>query len=214
VLAVIPCSAPLGLVLGICALFVTLGGSRRGLVLAILSLPLAVVTGGCLGLMVHSGVQVYAVLMGSMQTVEPVLAGDPYDAAEVLAAFDETASDDLKSTLDAQALQAWATAVIEKHGEYREMSADRSPAQQTTSGGKTVILNLPARFINGEANVAFTLAHGGTMFSGFQLDDIDVEGISLREFAFQSQASAPEPPADEASGKEEQPEDAPEGEGG
>lgn len=216
VLAVIPCSSPLGLVLGIFALFVTLGGARRGLVLAILSLPVAVVTGGCLTGAVYVVHEFSLNLLNAKQAVKPALAGGSFDGAEVLAELTEFMTHDLAAAIDTTELVTWADLVTEEHGAFREEILGRMPLQQPTEDGQGLIWSYPCKFINGEANLTLTFARNPGDVLWLKLDDIDVEGISLREVAAQAKPAV-EPDAtgtpQEATEKEPT-EDAPEPEGG
>ena len=189
-MAVIPCSSPAGLVLGIFALFVTLGGSRRGLVLAILSLPVAVVTGGCLTGAAYVGYQTSLNLLNAKQAVKPALANASFDGAEVLAGLTEFMTDDLASAVDAAQLEKWADLVTQKHGAFREEILGRMPLQQPTEDGQGLIWSFPCKFINGEANLTLTFARNPGDVLWIKVDDIEVEGISLREVAAQARPTA------------------------
>ena len=219
VLAVIPCSAPLGLVLGIFALFVTLGGARRGLVLAIVSLPIAVVTGGCLTGLVYLGLDFNANIAKAKKVVEAGLVSSSVDGAAVLADLTEYVTDDLAATATAADVEAWAKLVISKHGAFRESILNRPPRYQPTDDGQGWIFSFPCKFVNGEADLTLHFARNPGEYLVMKLDDLEVDGISLREVAaqaaadFQAKQAEGEPGTPPEGDEEEQPLETPESEG-
>ena len=214
VLAFIPCSAPIALILGVCAIFVTVGGARRGLVLAIVSLPLAVVTGGCLTGLVYIGLDFNANMAKAKKAVEAGLVSSSVDGAAVLADLREYTTDDLTATATAADVETWAKLVISKHGTFRESILNRPPMYQSTADGQGVIFSFPCKFVNGEANLTLHFARNPGEYLVMKLNDLEVDGISLRDVAAKHAAHPePEPPEDESTGQEEQPEETPEGEG-
>ena len=181
ILACLGCTAPIGLILGIVALFTTGAGRKKGKVLAILAIPASLVTGGCLGVIGYGTVKVtrqFVELMEDLPTIVQDAPSNPDEAIDLLSPY---LAAELDSVLTAEAISDWATRVADEHGTLRsiDMQQQGAVSRQILPDG-TVILNLPGKFVKGSANLRVTFKSGGF---DIRISDLAVGDISLLEIA-------------------------------
>jgi hypothetical protein len=170
--------ALLGLILGVVGIVRTQSGRRRGLGLAIASIPISVITGGFAVLCLVGGaffvaiVTVVAALMGSLGS------GPTVDSAAV-ASLRTYCSQDFRTAVSTEQLEAWMRQVYDKYGRLEDLDVQKDPAvSQTTSPSGAVRLDveIEGRFTNGRAPIKVSVVQEG--FWRFRIDDVEIGGLS------------------------------------
>jgi len=182
-------TAVVGLILGVVGIVQTRGGRRRGMGLAVAAIPLSLATGS-LSLMMAWGIYTARTVHQFSQTVKQSVArvgDDPQAAVQALrslgtADFQRAAADDR--------LLGWLRSVRERHGtltgyERLKMEPERE------SDPPRLRADLTAKFVNGTANVRLSLRMEGLKVL---LDDVAVDGVSLRGESVPTVRSAPSSP--------------------
>jgi len=178
------CTAVLAIALGIAGIAVTRGGRRRGMGLAIASIPIALVTGT---ISVLAALLIYDMAVGLLrlpERVQPLFAAGDFGDGRI-ERFRDLASESLNAKVSDAQVEAWLQRVREKHGTVVKTD---TPTQGNTAGAKdpAAILRIPAQFVNGAATIQLEMKPE-QLLTDQEIDGIDVGGISLLAVAAESE---------------------------
>ncbi|MGB0716666.1 MAG: hypothetical protein ACPGXK_12355 [Phycisphaerae bacterium] len=151
------CLSPVALPFGIAGIIRTSSGTRKGLPLAIASIPISL-AGGVMGfLMVFVGFLVSNVVVVA-QTVEDVLAAELN--AEAVESFRSIASDQFNAAVSDEAILAWLTQVRAEQG---KLAAELPMPQDANTDDGTGIteVQFEGRFVNGNETVEVSFTPPG-----------------------------------------------------
>jgi hypothetical protein len=143
--------------------------------LAIAAIPISVLMGALCLLVVAGSFLLTRVLVQAKDQLPRVLSLDATELAQPDSILRQLCSESFNQEVDAEALEAWLTAVKDKQGKLVEVKG-LSPVQPSRSSGKRAI-NLEGKFVNGPANITITFAARGF---DVKIDDIEIDGISPR----------------------------------
>lgn len=117
--------AILGILFGVVGIIVTSGGRRRGMGLAIASIPISLVT-GAISAFIVIGIVFFARGAEFIKKIEPVFsasAGSMHDAASALR---DLGSKSFQETVDADRLEAWLREIGQEHGKLTSIKLDQT----------------------------------------------------------------------------------------
>lgn len=178
VLSLLGLTAPVGLVLGIAALFATSGGKKRGQGFAIASIPISLVTGvgclGCGGVMYMSGRLVFTATE-TADALQRLLAADSDTYPSEATAFRGLLASSFSDSLSDEQLQRWVEGVREKHG---QLMSHTLPQSQTQPAPGRVEFPLDGKFTNGPATIVIEFSFADLKF---QPVNITIGDLSLAE---------------------------------
>ncbi len=165
--------APVGMVLGIVGIFRTRGGRRRGMGLAVASIPIGAVMGSISIVMLILVVMVVGMRsLGGEATafMKAGAASVPTHAAELY----DTCSKRFRVVVTQEEFTSWAKQVVARFGTLQNVDWSGTWYQPNKASGGADI-RVTGQFVNGPRDI--TIAVG---FDGFkpEIDDIAVDGQS------------------------------------
>ncbi|MEK6677089.1 MAG: DUF4190 domain-containing protein [Planctomycetota bacterium] len=182
VLAVLGClgiTAPIALVLGVFGIVATKGGKRRGMGLAIASIPIALVTGAA-AVVIGLSLIVFGRFVATSVSFAEALQGDEASIVRFYDLAQEQMSDDFREKVSSERLGVWFKAVQAKHGKFQNMVGDPVPAASKSSERGTIIpIDMKAQFASGTVAFRIIILQKGWLDLG--LDDIEIDGSSPRD---------------------------------
>jgi hypothetical protein len=169
-------TAILGIILGIAGIIVTSGGRRRGMGLAIASIPISLVTGAFFAFIVF-GIVFFARGVEFIKKIEPVFSASAGSMHEAASALHDLGSKSFQDAVDADRLEAWLREIGKQHGKLTAVKPDQTnPIAESPSG--EAVLNIDGKFVNGPATIRLTFTKGNIWTP--RIEDIEVSGSSPR----------------------------------
>ncbi|GIK15897.1 MAG: hypothetical protein BroJett003_08610 [Planctomycetota bacterium] len=176
------------LICGFIGIANTSGGRAKGRVLAILAIPISLLTGAGEGFLGYVYYRMFEGMMGM-----PIQAAKVFDVSSdqldenATAFYEKWASADLKSNVSSDEFRAWAKAVHEKTGRLIEANLEglQPGASTPPAGAQEVIIpmNLNAKFTNGAFIVSTDLYMNPANFPDMlSLNDVTIADLNLRDF--------------------------------
>lgn len=169
-------TAILGIILGIVGIIVTSGGRRRGMGLAIASIPISLVT-GAISAFIIIGIVFFARGAEFIKKIEPVFSASAGSMHEAATALHDLGSTSFQEAVDADRLEVWLREIGKKHGKLTTVKLDQTnPVAKNPSG--EAVLNIDGKFVNGPATIRLTFTKENIWTP--RIDDIEVSGSSPR----------------------------------
>ncbi len=169
-------TALLGLIFGIVGIFTTSGGRRRGRGYAIAAIPISVVT-GVIFVFLCMAVLFIARAAKIPDKLKAVLGSDSLVVADSADLLREAGSPAFREEVSTEALQAWITQLIAKHGKLTAASLDFEQKTAVAPDG-SMFLNFKSKFVNGPAEIRLTFQKKD--LGSLRFDDIEIDGSSPR----------------------------------
>jgi len=163
--------AILGVIFGIAGILATAGGRLRGRGLAIAALPISLVTGAVFLVLLVIVALVFEA-QKEVVTIRALLAHDEPLSAEQLEPFRALCSVEFNAAVSDAALRDWLQKVRAAHGKLMQLAVERA------SPPRNGVLVLPAKFVNGPADV--TIAFEVVSLWSLKVEDLQVGGDSPR----------------------------------
>ncbi len=174
-------TAILGIILGVVGIFVTSGGKRRGMGLAIAALPISIIT-GLVSIALVVGILFLGKLVAMTTAVLPVFEANAAERPQAMVEFRKFTSQAFDETVTDEQFFKWVDQIEKDHGKLAKITANygqggSQPTQNTTTDGR-VAWSIPAKFVNGPATIQMIFKQEGMWET--KLDDISVGGVSPR----------------------------------
>lgn len=169
-------TAILGIIFGVVGIIVTSGGRRRGMGLAIASIPISLVTGAISAFIIIS-IVFFARGAEFIKKIEPVFSASAGSMHEAATALHDLGSTSFQEAVDADRLEVWLREIGKEHGKLTAVKLDQTnPIAKNPSG--EAVLNIDGKFVNGPATIRLTFTKENIWTP--RIDDIEVSGSSPR----------------------------------
>ncbi|MBI1825750.1 MAG: DUF4190 domain-containing protein [Planctomycetes bacterium] len=171
-------TALLGIVLGIVGIFSTSGGRKRGMGLAIVSIPISLVTGAiCVFLIL--GIVMVGRVMRVPTMIKGVMALDSGDLNSATNSLRDLTTTDLNAIVSTEQMQAWFARVKKDHGTLTSLQIDQATQKPHQLPDGRFHVDMDGKFVNGPATVGVTLRIEGRFH--LKIDDITIGKSSIRD---------------------------------
>lgn len=188
VLGCLGVTAVAGIVLGVVGIVQTAGGKRRGLGWAVAALPISCLTGIMFIVIAISSIYGMGIFKARQVAID-VLKSDAPEAARMIR---EVASADLGAAADERRVGAWLTQIQGVHGTFVGFARDKAEFP-VSEDGRVQTITYTGKFVNGNAPVSVTTSPSLSLEHSYRLEDLSVDGLSLKKF---DAGAAPPQPAD------------------
>jgi hypothetical protein len=172
---IIPCTAPIGLLLGLVGVFTTGPGKKHGRGMSILAIVFALATGSITGFLGYKMFEMGKRYAAIFEDIPPVLKAGPGSADQAIGALRLLTSDDFDAQYSDEDLKQWLQEVADKHGKLQDLDPNSQPMTTTSPDGR-VTFTFQAMFVNGKAPVSVSI--DGTRWSDPRIVNIAVDGFS------------------------------------
>lgn len=166
-------TAILGLIFAVVGVTATRGGRRRGLGLAIVAIPLSVITG------IIGFVMIVVFALGGQSLVASRQVGSLLASGVVVSSqggFQELCSKDLRKALEGDEFATWLGNVQAEQGSFVELS--KPPMYDSRSPEGELRFTGEAKFVNGPATIRLTFQY--ERWWRWVVSNIEIDGVSPR----------------------------------
>jgi len=168
-------TAVLGLIFGVVGIITTRGGARRGLGLAIASIPISLLTGALFAASV-AAIFAFGHVMAAVMMLPNLYDADGNIVPETMAVFRAACTDEFRADVSEQQLAEWFSKMRAEHGALVELKKGAPP--ERVPGTNKAKVHTTGKFINGEQDIVITLQTSS--MGRVAIDDFEIAGSSPR----------------------------------